>query len=255
MRPCAHPRSKKGQHPLCIESNLNGVIATTMAENKREGDDLGGRTFKRQHDSQVRSYGIESESSCSFYTEDALREPVIMIDNDTGGSRRVGSEPFYKTATDRIIPWLPRTPSPTPEKEFYLDKEETYQTLMDDHFTCFHPYPEGEENEFVSVVFVYPNTEADSDVEDDYTKRLFYIPRALMDYIYKKGKVIEFNGITLPKEDQVWRYFTADNEEDRKAALTTLTPENKLLVGKVLRMFSETGVLLRPFLRIEMDDD
>lgn len=223
----------------------------TMAENKREGDEIDGRKLKKlNHHSTVHSDGIESVLSCSFYTEDALQEPVIMTRPEVVGWKRVDSEPNYRVAIDRIINSLPRVPSPTPDKEVELDNEDIYQTLMDDHFTTIHPHPEGKENEFVSVVFVYQK----AGDEEDYTKRMFYIPRKMMDYIYGKGTVIEFNGITLPKEDQVWRYFTADSEKDREAALGALTPTNKMLVAKVLRLFPETGVLLRPFLRIEVEE-
>ena len=226
-----------------------------MSENKREGDDAIEGGFKKlRHNSTVNRGGFKPVSSCSFYTKDALRAPVMTTNPEVVGRRQSDSEPSYQSATDRIIPWLARVPSPTPEREIEKDDRDRYETLMDDHFTCIHPHPEGEENEFVSVVFVYQKDDADGDDEDGYIKRLFYIPRDLMDYIYNKGTVIEFNGITLPKEDQVWRYFTAESEEDRKAALTLLTPENKLLVEKVLRLFPETGVLLRPFLRIEVEE-
>lgn len=228
-----------------------------MTDNKREADPtISERVPKKQSSHRGRIIEMDMyASSCLFRSALTKEERSTILTEGveaTTQAHKGNSSPKFPVAIDTIIQVCPQEPSPPPQEQVRVNEIDVYNILMDDHFSTIHPHPTGQENEFISLVFVYQSDNAAVD-EEGYKKRLFYVPRELMDYIIRKGKVIDFNGISLPEDDTVWKYFTAETEKTRTEALAALSFRKQALVAKVLRLFPETGVLLRPFLRIEVD--
>jgi hypothetical protein len=162
---------------------------------------------------------------------------------------------YPSKAFDPIVTFKVHEPEPTPLVNDELNKRELYDHLVSTHFGTTLADADGKEVFYICVVFAIQR-----DPDEASEKRTFYFPKPLMDKVYSEGKVIEFNGIALPEESALWKYFTAENNDKLTTAFDALSADSAALVRTAVGIIPNSDLmgnplLMRPYFRIEMQQD